>query len=290
MFGYVKPFSPDLRVRELEGYRAIYCGLCRTLKKEYGIPASLLVNYDMTFAAMVLTEGREECRFSACRCAASPFRKKTCAVINDALRVAAAGTVLTAYRKAQDDLRDESFRKRIVTRLAVPFLKRWSRKAEKRYPELAFETERTLSLYEKLEAENCASVDRMLDAVGMGGEALASYAHTARHERAGLLYDAARFMTLADALDDFREDEKRGRFNLLRRKTENYDDAKTFAAGYLAMIAENAEEKLAALSDDPYLPILKNVFSLGMRKSLLETGDPRKKRRKRGYPHVERSL
>ena len=290
MFGYVKPFPPDLRVRELEGYRAVYCGLCRTLKKEYGPAASLLVNYDMTFTAMALTEGRDECRFTGCRCAASPFRKKTCAVVNEALRVAAAGTVLTAYRKALDDLRDEGFWKRLRTRFIRPFLRRWARKAETRYPELAFETDRALSLYDTLEREDCESVDRMLDAVGMGGEALAAYAHTARHERAGLLYDAARFMTIADALDDFREDEKRGRFNLLRRKAETYEEAKDFALRYLGMIAEEAKERLSALSDDPYQPVLQNVFFLGMRKSLEETGDPKRKRRKRGYPHVERSL
>ena len=290
MLGYIKPFSPDLKVRELEGYRAVYCGLCRTLKKEYGPAASLLVSYDMTFAAMTLTEGREDCRFTACRCAASPFRKKVCAVPGDALRVAAAGTVLTAWKKAQDDLRDEGFFKRLRTRLVMPFLKRWAKKAEKRYPELAFETDRALALYEKLEEEDCQSVDRMLDAMGMSGEALAAYAHTARNERAVLLYEAARFMTLADALDDFREDEKRGRYNLLRRKAETYEEAKAFAVRYLAMIAERACGSLPALSDDPYLPVIENVFRLGMRKSLEETGIPGKKRRKRGYPHVERSL
>jgi len=290
LFGYIKPFSPDLRVRELEGYRAVYCGLCRALKKEYGLLASLLVSYDMTFAAMVLTEGRENCRFASCRCVASPFRKKTCAVINDALKVAAAETVLTALRKAEDDLRDESFFKRLGVRLYRPFLKHWAKKAEKKYPELAFETGRALSLYETLEKENCESVDRMLDAAGMSGEALASYAKSERHARAAILYDAARFMTIADALDDFREDEKKGRFNLLRARAGSYEEAKEYSLRYLAFLSAGAEEKLEKLSFDPYQPILRNVFLLGMRMSLEETETPHRKRRKRGYPHGERSL
>ena len=36
MFGYVKPWLPELRVREEATYRALYCGLCRTMKKTVG--------------------------------------------------------------------------------------------------------------------------------------------------------------------------------------------------------------------------------------------------------------
>ncbi|MBO4406670.1 MAG: hypothetical protein J5849_03145 [Clostridia bacterium] len=289
MFGYVRPFTPDLRVRELEAYRAAYCGLCRTLTKEYGVLSSLLVNYDMVFAAMALTEESGECRFSAGRCAASPFRKKPCAVPNDALKIAAADTVILAYQKFLDDLRDEGFFRRTGKLFIKPFLKRRAKKAAEKYPELAFETERGLALYQRLESENCESVDRMLDAVGKGGEALAVYAKTARRERTILLYNAVRFMTIADALDDFQGDEKKKRFNLLRTKCPDSEKAKEFALGYLAMMTAETEKELPALEDDPYLPILRNTVFLGMRKTLEEIGAGRK-RRKRGYPHVERSL
>ncbi|MFT9057020.1 MAG: DUF5685 family protein, partial [Ethanoligenens sp.] len=30
MFGYVKPFKPELKIREFEAYRAVYCGMCHT--------------------------------------------------------------------------------------------------------------------------------------------------------------------------------------------------------------------------------------------------------------------
>ena len=37
MFGYVRPYKPELKVKEYEMFRAAYCGLCWALKEKYGI-------------------------------------------------------------------------------------------------------------------------------------------------------------------------------------------------------------------------------------------------------------
>ncbi|MEG2174051.1 MAG: DUF5685 family protein, partial [Oscillospiraceae bacterium] len=29
MFGYIRPWEPELKVSELDTYKAIYCGVCR---------------------------------------------------------------------------------------------------------------------------------------------------------------------------------------------------------------------------------------------------------------------
>ena len=53
MFGYVMANRPELKIREYDRYRAYYCGLCRALKKEYGLLGRLTLNYDMTFLVML---------------------------------------------------------------------------------------------------------------------------------------------------------------------------------------------------------------------------------------------
>ena len=53
LFGYVKPFKPDLRVRELETYKAVYCGLCGQLGEAFGPAARLTLSYDFVFLAML---------------------------------------------------------------------------------------------------------------------------------------------------------------------------------------------------------------------------------------------
>ena len=44
MFGYVRIFKPELKVREYEEYKAVYCTLCKTLGKEYGLVSRLLLS------------------------------------------------------------------------------------------------------------------------------------------------------------------------------------------------------------------------------------------------------
>lgn len=53
MFGYVRIDKGELKVKEYEAYRGIYCSLCRALSKRYGLFSRLILSYDMTFLAMV---------------------------------------------------------------------------------------------------------------------------------------------------------------------------------------------------------------------------------------------
>ena len=53
MFGYVLPSRDRLDARERERFRAVYCGLCHTLRERYGFAASLLLNYDFTILAIL---------------------------------------------------------------------------------------------------------------------------------------------------------------------------------------------------------------------------------------------
>ena len=55
MFGYVTVCEPELKVKDLKKYRAYYCGLCRTLKEDYGFMGQMTLMYDMTFAVILLS-------------------------------------------------------------------------------------------------------------------------------------------------------------------------------------------------------------------------------------------
>ena len=55
MIGYVTVCEPELKVKDLKKYRAYYCGLCRTLKEDYGFMGQMTLTYDMTFAVILLS-------------------------------------------------------------------------------------------------------------------------------------------------------------------------------------------------------------------------------------------
>ena len=76
MFGYVMINKPELKIKDFELYRSYYCGLCEALKRRHGIVGRAMLNYDMTFLVMILSdlyevETEEEC----CRCIMHPVHK-----------------------------------------------------------------------------------------------------------------------------------------------------------------------------------------------------------------------
>ena len=54
MFGYLQIQKSELLVREYEAYKAVYCGLCRQMGKDYSVFTRFTLSYDCTFYAMLL--------------------------------------------------------------------------------------------------------------------------------------------------------------------------------------------------------------------------------------------
>mgnify|MGYP006393699639 FL=1 len=52
MFGYVTVYKPELKIKEFEAYKGIYCTLCKEMGKEYGLLSRFLLSYDGAFFVM----------------------------------------------------------------------------------------------------------------------------------------------------------------------------------------------------------------------------------------------
>ena len=102
MFGYVTPDKGEMKVREYECYRAVYCGLCMQLKADYGFVSRMLLNYDLVTVAL-LADGISGEKGSPCmkRCMANPLRRRCMHAGPQGLRLAAASLVLLSWYKLQ---------------------------------------------------------------------------------------------------------------------------------------------------------------------------------------------
>lgn len=138
MFGYVRPQKSELRVREYEAYRAVYCSLCRQLGKSYGMFARMTLSYDCTFFALWLMALHKKCLgFREGRCVVNPLKKcGACIGGGDELRLASALSVIMVYQKVRDNIADDRFLKRMKSYMVFPFVSQMRRKAAKDYPEL----------------------------------------------------------------------------------------------------------------------------------------------------------
>ena len=131
MFGYVKPWIPELRVREETTYRALYCGLCRTMKKTVGRLSTLSLSYDFVFFLICrLRIAGETPTPTLRRCVVHPFRRRPVIEAGEIGKLAAKISALLTYEKLRDDLRDRGAKRKFRARLLLPIF----RSARRRRP------------------------------------------------------------------------------------------------------------------------------------------------------------
>lgn len=272
MFGYVGPLKSELKVRELTLYQAWYCGLCKTLQKEFGQIPRLALDYDCTFLALLLAAAQgkgEPCRLA--RCGYKPFQKKApVAPFHEALSYAADMNVLLYYYKVADDWRDE----RKISALTVQTALRPARnKAKRRRIEIAESIERGIASLSEMEAAGETSIDRVADAfAGILRDMVGQYPflHTTQREALRWLgYHLGRWIYFMDAWEDREKDQKAGAYNpfLVNRADKE-------RASYLLYAALNEMEKAYdVLEIHDHKGVLDNIIYLGCRhktKRLLE--------------------
>ena len=54
MFGYIRPDIPYMYVKDGVLYKALYCGLCKSIGGSCGQRARMGLSYDMTFLSAIL--------------------------------------------------------------------------------------------------------------------------------------------------------------------------------------------------------------------------------------------
>ena len=223
MFGYVRPLTAELKVRELEDYKAVYCGLCRTMGKRHGFLARFTLNYDFTFLVMVLAHEAESCATKQCRCPAHPFRKRKMCLQMSALDVAADESMILSYHKLRDDVTDSSFFRGLPARLAAWALKAAYRKAAAARPEFDRKVAACLEELHILEQERSPSLDRPADTFARILQAAAPTTGDECRDRAlsQLLYHVGRWIYLVDAWDDLEEDIRSGSYNPILERYEH---------------------------------------------------------------------
>ena len=222
MFGYVRPAPDKLTEEEAQRYRALYCGLCHTLGRRYGAVSRMILNYDFTFLAALLSGAVET---EERRCVASPVKKRTVALENEALNLAADTSVILTYWKIHDSAADSGGLRSRGYLAAGRLMERAYREAAVRHPAFDAVTRRELDRLSALEAARCPSLDEPADTFakllqGIAGEVCDPIQQRILEQ---FLYHLGRWIYLVDALDDLKEDAESGNYNpiLLRFSLEH---------------------------------------------------------------------
>ena len=189
MFGYVRYDLPNLFVKDLMLYKAMYCGLCKGIAASCGQAARVGLTYDVTFLSVLLhnmtgTDVKVE-------------------------ELGALNTVL-CYFKLTDDVQDGG-----KGRGRRVWFKKGYKRAKKKYPELVSLIENYMARQAETERKKTASPDMAADPSACLMRELSAYF---LKEKAGegssqLFYAIGKWVYLIDALDDYDKDVKKKQYN-----------------------------------------------------------------------------
>ncbi len=215
MFGFIRPVKPELRMREVERFQAVYCGLCHTIRERYGHLHTLSLSYDMTFLALVLGSLEpDEPMVLRRRCAASPARPKLVCQPGEGMVRAADFSVLLTWHKLGDTLLDEHGAKYLAAKTMRALLKPGYDKACARLPEENTVIAACLAELYALEQAKTPSIDQPADAFARALVMAVPHMDemTMRILRQ-MFYHTGRWVYLIDACADLAEDWQAGAYN-----------------------------------------------------------------------------
>lgn len=282
MFGYVRPWKPELLVKEWEQYRAVYCGLCRRLGETCGAVSRLSLSYDGTFLAMLLLGLEEGCTgFEQRHCVVNPIKRCSfCLTQGDSLDIAAALTVILAWYKLKDDRLDEGMGKKLRSVLLSPFAAPGHRRAKNHFSRLEELASAYLEAQGRAERDPNSGIDACADPTAHLLEEALVYAVFREKPQDAVLsrilrqfgYHLGRWIYLMDAADDWKDDLRRGSFNpFVRRFSLAGEPEETtalrlrdYANETLNMSMAQLNASFALLELRQFAPILRNTIMQGM--------------------------
>ena len=276
MFGYVKPFKPEMKIKEFDTYKAVYCGLCHQLGRVFGPFAKLTLSYDFTFAAVLSLALKENfCGFKKAHCMATPLKRKECAVPCDETKFVSASAMMLFYYKLKDNIKDSGFFKKILYLILLPFAAFARKKAKKLYPALDGVFSDMMKEQFLLEKEKTVSLDKAAEPTAKAlGKVFEEFDEAQGRVLGRLGYLLGRWIYLLDALDDLKDDAKTKNYNPFLMKFDAYNlteekekEILEYGKGALNVTVAELANAYELLNLYRYKSILDNIIYLGLKNS-----------------------
>ena len=274
MIGYVKAYKPELKIKDFEIYKGIYCSLCKQLGKSYTPFAQLLLNYDFVFLLLLKLSLSSNCpEIKIKRCQYNPFIKCRCLNASDFIEKYADLIVIISYYKVKDDMFDKKGLKKISTVLILPFLSFIHLRAKKRSPDFEDTVAAAIAEQKLVETTIHPCIDQAAEPTAKALSELFAIGENDEVQRKILKrlgYMLGRWAYIIDAADDLDEDIKNDAFNpfsVQYPKCKTRDELEKFA-DYVSQVlmTTSGEASLAfeLLETKRYRNIMENILYDGL--------------------------
>ncbi|MDO4622701.1 MAG: DUF5685 family protein [Eubacteriales bacterium] len=265
MFGYIMADRDEMKGKDMDRYRAFYCGVCREIRDAHSESARLLLTYDMTFLAILLTGLYEdETKESEVRCILHPGKKQR-VIRNRYTAYAADMNLLLVYHNLMDDWLDDRSVKSLT--VAKTLRKSYVRTAE-RYPRQERAVRRYLAKLHRVEKNNEAGPELAACLTGdLFQEIFVPEKDIWQEDLGKIGYYIGKFIYLMDAWDDLEMDRKSGSYNPFLLMEKTLCTEMTPDRGAEQMLLMQAAEAARAFERLPIIhetEILRNILYSGI--------------------------
>lgn len=280
MFGIMKPAGCGSTAEIKTHHRSHYCGTCKTMGVTYGQASRMTLNYDAVFLGEILSSLSGENMFEweeklkSSNCVSMPKNK---AGIPKSLQYAAAANIMLGSLKVDDHIHDS---KSIFWKVGRRLFNNTFSKAEKQLNAMGCDTtklwglahqQRILEAKYKNEVNDAILDEAALPTAKMTEEVFAKGAlFCGCSGQATLMgelgFAFGKYAYLADALEDFDEDIRRGEFNALALI---YDDKSQAREAVSKRLFELVRSVKAVFQELPLSMAQKATYSSRIQSSLM---------------------
>lgn len=218
MFGYLRPVKSENHENYL--FKSHYCALCKSIGEKYGTFSRMLLSYDAAFLDMFLSAlSRKMISTNYENCIVHPFRKRLIKVPGEVEYRFADLTLNLMNLKLLDDAEDEKGLYLFKNLIFKNIYKKSIIKSEK------YGFDNLINDYFKtnlnLEKENCSDIDEISNKFGSFLSKVFAFISDdlsipvdKRHIE--FVFLVGKWVYIMDALDDLKEDYKKGKYNSLK--------------------------------------------------------------------------
>ncbi len=269
MLGYVKAFKPEMKIKDYELYKGIYCSLCRSLGRLYSPLAQLFLSFDFAFAAVLrLAAGESGCEFSKKRCPYNPAKKCMICKSKDEIDFCAHAVIITVYYKVKDNLHDGGIKSKLLALLIYPIIALMHKKAVRLAPQIDEIIGDSMKMQAEVEKKSDACLDESAhpSADALGRVMALGFEGERKNSLYSLGYMVGRYVYILDAADDLESDLKNGSFNPFRAEFgENHgEEFLRKIRGMLNLTQSGALDALDSLEKKRFEDILENIVFNGL--------------------------
>ena len=262
-----------------------YCGVCKSIGRNFGQPARFGLINESAILALLLDLSSSTINLASIlkkNCIAHPFKKSNFVTKNDCVDYAAAINVILMYFKLEDNKTDD---RSLLAAGGELTIKRGFKKAVKKCPIVSDSIFINLKTLSKLEKAACSCIDEaaepfaaMMRDVFKWKDCDIFCSNPNKLELLGNMgYNVGKWIYLIDALADAEKDKKSGSYNVFLKKYSDVDSIDKQNIAFilnmcLAKLAEAWEELKLILESENDIENIRYVNGIGVIDNLIYIG------------------